>query len=69
MKIYILSLTYNGCDKLKRLRPGLLRNLEKCGKEWKWLIRINGENKDVTIEEIESWNDTRIKLLNAGKRM
>ena len=64
--IHILTLTYNGVDKLKRLRPGLLRNLEKSGQDWEWLIRINGDNKDGTVEEINSWNDSKVKILNAA---
>lgn len=61
--IHILTLTYNGLSKLQKLRPGLLKNLETLGEEFKWYIKSNG-CKDGTIEEVSKWPE--VKLLDTG---
>lgn len=40
--IYVLTLNWNGLDKLQRLQPGLIKNLENTGRDWKWYVRDNG---------------------------
>lgn len=42
MTLRILTLNWNGIDKLKALHPGLVKNLNKTNQEWKWYIRDNG---------------------------
>lgn len=56
MKLHILTLNWNGADKLKKLHCGLDRNLSKI-KDINsiWHIRDNG-SKDNSIEEIRSWS-------------
>ncbi|HVI41751.1 MAG TPA: glycosyltransferase [Anaerovoracaceae bacterium] len=51
--IHVISLTWNGCDKLKRLEPGLMRNLANTGQTSAWYIRNNG-SKDGTVEYVNS---------------
>lgn len=63
MKISILTLTWNGLDKLKRLRPGLIRNLDKTGLDYTWYIRSNGCT-DGTLEEIKTWD--KVQILDVG---
>jgi GT2 family glycosyltransferase len=55
--IHVLTLSWDGLDKLKTLRPGLMRNLEKTGQEFKWYIKDNG-SKDRTYAETYSWENT-----------
>lgn len=57
--IHVLTLTWNGLDKLQRLRPGLIRNLKKTGVPFKWYIRDNG-SKDNTVEEISKWEHVKV---------
>ena len=57
--IHVLTLTWNGLDKLQRLRPGLISNLEKTGVPFKWYIRDNG-SKDGTVEEISKWDHVAV---------
>lgn len=58
--IKILTLSWNGLDKLKRLRPGLMANMEKLNQPFIWYIRDNGST-DGTVEEISRWD--RVKVL------
>jgi GT2 family glycosyltransferase len=65
MKIFVLTLTWNGLDKLKNLRTGLFQNLIaithhdgilKSGFEGaEFLVRDNGSN-DGTVDELNRWN-------------
>lgn len=57
--IHVLTLTWNGLDKLKRLRPGLIKNLENTGLPFRWYIRDNG-SKDGTVEEIKTWDHVEV---------
>lgn len=63
MKISCVTLTWNGLDKLQRLRLGLIRNLEKTGLDYTWYIRSNG-CKDGTLEEIKTWD--KVQVLDVG---
>ncbi len=54
--IHILTLSWNGLDKLKSLKDGLYKNLDALGQNYKWYIRDNG-SKDNTVEEIINWEN------------
>ncbi|MDP2685293.1 MAG: glycosyltransferase [bacterium] len=55
--IYVLTLTWNGLDKLQRLKDGLIKNLTHCNQSAVWCIRDNG-SVDGTKEWLESWDET-----------
>lgn len=61
--IHVLTLTWNGLEKLERLHSGLIENLEYTKQPYRWYIRDNG-SKDKTIEIVKSWPNTVI--LEAG---
>lgn len=61
--LHVLTLTWDGLDKLERLKNGLYRNLKETGQTYRWYIRDNG-SKDKTIETIKEWPDTVV--LEAG---
>lgn len=54
--IHCLTLSWNGVDKLKKLKPGLIKNLTNCNQEFLWHIKDNG-SKDGTIEIIKNWDN------------
>jgi len=56
--IYILTLTYNGCDKLTKLKESLFPAMD--GLDWFWMIKNNG-TKDNTSEVVSTWGD-KVKL-------
>lgn len=58
--IKILTLNWNGADKLKKLYDSLLPNLTDI--QYEWYIRDNA-SKDSSIADIESWNNSNIKLI------
>lgn len=69
--IRILTLSWNGLDKLEKLRPGLIENLNNTGLPWIWYIRDNG-SKDKTAEEIKynwagKWNDVLVLHKNHNR--
>jgi len=53
MSLKILTLNWNGLDKLIKLRDSLLPNLQ--GIDWTWHIKDNG-SKDGSPEEISTWH-------------
>lgn len=57
--INVLTLTWNGVDKLRRLKDGLFRNLEATGEDYHIYIRDNG-SKDDTVKELEVWPNTTV---------
>jgi GT2 family glycosyltransferase len=57
--LYIFTLTWNGEDKLVKLKNSLLPCLE--GLDYTWLIKDNA-SKDNTIETASQWGD-RVKVL------
>lgn len=59
--IHVLTLNWNGKDKLERLVPGLLTNLENTKEDYCWYIRDNG-SKDGSVELIN-------ELINDGKKV
>ena len=67
MNLVILTLNWNGKDKLIKLKDGLFNNLailKKEGIDSTWYIKDNG-SKDGSIEEINSWNCS-VKLYEIG---
>jgi len=57
MKLHLLTLTWDGQDKIETLRPGLHKNMEKCGVECIWHVKDNG-SKDDTLKILEGEKDT-----------
>jgi GT2 family glycosyltransferase len=55
----ILTLSWNGIDRLKKLRASLVPSLE--GIDYTWFIKDNG-SKDDTVAEVSSWGD-KVKIL------
>ena len=55
--IHILTLNWNGLDKLKNLEPGLGQNLIYANQNAKWYIKDNG-SKDGSIKWINNWNES-----------
>lgn len=53
--IHILTLSWNGLDKLKKLKTGLYNNIAKLSEDVIWHIRDNGSN-DGTVEEVSAWD-------------
>ena len=52
MSLHILTLTWNGQDKIERLLPGLKKNMGKCGEDCIWHVKDNG-SKDDTVSVLE----------------
>lgn len=59
-KLHLLTLTWNGEDKLKSLHKSLIPTLK--GIDYQWVIKDNG-SKDNTVKMVESWNNPNIKLI------
>lgn len=55
--IHVLTLTWNGLDKLNKLKPGLLENLKET--DYIWHIKDNG-SKDETVKIANTWENTKI---------
>jgi len=51
-KLYLMTLTWNGADKLEKLYHSLMPSLQ--GIDYEWLIKDN-KSKDNTLELISSW--------------
>jgi O-antigen biosynthesis protein len=56
--LYLLTLTWNGCDKLTKLKESLIPALD--GIDYTWLIKDNA-SKDDTLNVASNWGD-RVKL-------
>lgn len=56
--IHVLTLSWNGLDKLKRLKRGLFENLKNT-EDSHWYIRDNG-SVDSTAEDVEKWENTTL---------
>lgn len=54
-KVHILTLTWNGCDKLTKLKESLMPALE--GIEYTWWIKDNA-SIDNTVEVASQWGDS-----------
>lgn len=61
MKMHVLTLSWNGLDRLKKLILGLDANLNKLNIESQWYIRDNG-SKDGTINKIENWIEDGFRI-------
>jgi len=57
--LYILTLTWNACDKLSKLKESLMPAL--AGMDYTWLIRDNASN-DNTVEVASTWGNN-VKIL------
>lgn len=66
MVVHVLTLTWNGLDKLQKLRPGLIKNLQNTGLPFTWYIRDNG-SKDGTVEEIKKWEHVKVLEVNHNR--
>ncbi len=64
--IHILTLSWNGLNKLESLKPGLYRNLDSTGLDYKWLIRDNGST-DKTVETVQDWADVQLLAVNHNR--
>ena len=53
--IQILTLTWNGLDKMKALHDGLARNIDNVGEEVIWYVRDNG-SKDDTVKWLKEYD-------------
>lgn len=61
--LHVLTLTWDGLDKLERLKNGLYRNLKETDQPYRWYVRDNG-SKDKTVSSIKDWPD--LTLLEVG---
>ena len=59
-KIFILTLSWNGLDKLTALKKTLIPCLDNL--DWEWIIKDNGST-DGTFEVTSKW-DPKIKVIN-----
>lgn len=57
--LYLLTLTWNACDKLIRLKESILPALE--GIDYTWIIKDNASNDD-TVAVASSWGD-KVKVI------
>ncbi len=62
----ILTLTWNGLDKLQKLRPGLMRNLKILNQPFVWRIRSNGCT-DGTVEEVKGWESVELMKMDHNR--
>ena len=64
--IRVLTLSWNGLDMLKQLKPTLEDNLNKTRHDWRWHIRSNGCT-DGTQEEVGSWNNVDLMKVSHNR--
>lgn len=64
--IHVLTLTWNGLDKLHRLESGLRSSLDATDQRWAWHIRDNG-SIDGTSEAISKWDNVRPMLVDHNR--
>ncbi len=55
--IHVMTLSWNGLDKLKKLKDGLFANLKD--HEFQWTIKDNG-SMDGTVKEISTWGNVNV---------
>lgn len=69
IKLHILSLSWNGFEKLNNLKPGLFNNLTELDDnediESTWYIRDNG-SKDQSVKLINGWLENNVKCFEVG---
>lgn len=56
MKIFLTTLSWEGQEKLCKLKESLMPALADIGMEYQWIIRDNG-SKDKTVEIASTWGD------------
>jgi len=59
--LHIFTLTWDACEKLKKLKDSLLPALQDIGCKWTWHIKDNA-SKDNTYEVASSWENENIKI-------
>lgn len=59
-KLYILTLNWNGEEKLKRLAPTLLKSLDNI--DFEWYVKDNA-SKDASVDYLNSLNNEKIKVI------
>src|SRR3990167_4839869 len=64
--LYALILTWNGLDKLERLKNGLYRNLNETEQPYRLYIRDNG-SKDQTVEVVQDWPSSQLLAVNHNR--
>lgn len=60
MKVHIFTLTWQGKDKIQKLKTSLLPAVENL--DWIWHIKENGST-DGSVEEIKNWNHPNVNLI------
>jgi GT2 family glycosyltransferase len=60
-KLIIQTLSWNGYDKLEKLKNSLLPALDILHLSWQWDIKDNG-SKDNTVEQVKNWNHPNINV-------
>lgn len=60
-KIYLLTLNWNGKNKLEKLAPSLLSSLS--GLDWTWLVKDNN-SKDGSIDYLNSLGNPNIRAIS-----
>lgn len=64
--IHVLTLTWNGLDKLERLKDGLFENLRDSGASFHWYIRDNGSSDDTQVT-VQGWPDTTLLAVDHNR--
>lgn len=59
--LYIISLNWNGLEKIKKLKDTLLPALKDI--EYQWYIKDNG-SQDKSIDELNSWQHPNINIID-----
>lgn len=66
MHLFVNTLSWNGLEKLQKLHPTLIKNLEKTGLPWTWNIRDNGST-DQTVTETSKWDNVKCYAINHNR--
>lgn len=74
--IHVLTLTWNGLDKLTRLKDGLFRNLNRVSEQFnlyrdsptpfRWYIRDNGSSDDTQMA-VQEWENTQLLAMSHNR--
>lgn len=63
MMLHVLTLSWNGLDKLKKLQPGLISNLTSLNMPFTWYVRDNGST-DGSVDWLRNLNDPNIQVMS-----
>lgn len=66
MKIYVLTLNWNGKDILQTMVSGVSKNLKKCNVDYSILIRDNG-SIDGSADDVSSMENTNVFLVGHNR--